>query len=40
MNVEEHFTTVPVIRQVETADEAQKMFDHISYSKGGVSFID
>ena len=40
MKVEEYLTTVPVIRPVGTADEAQKMFDRISYSKGGVSFID
>ena len=34
MKVEEHSTTVPVIRSAETPDEAEKLFDPISYSKG------
>ena len=33
-------TRYPAIRPVETADEAQGMFVRISYSKGGVLFID
>ena len=40
MKVEEYLRTVPVIRLVKTADEAQRIFDCISYIKGGVSFID
>ncbi len=34
MKVEEHSTTVPVIRSAETPDEAEKLFDPISYNKG------
>lgn len=34
MKVEEHLNASSVIRAVETADEADKMFDPITYSKG------
>lgn len=39
MKVEEYSNTVPVIRSVETAEDAENMFDHISYSKGSFLFI-
>lgn len=31
---EKHVKPLTVVRQVETADEADRMFDAISYSKG------